>query len=193
MQLDYWDLVHWRTLLAMAERFLEGGCSLITSLVMTHICYGSKGLTDDFDLLWPATFVYASWKKLLQKTGAHLRERGKSAKKTSWFLKFARQGNLVAMCAAGRMLPGWTRGYTYTPILYHPWIYCLVGGFIFHLDSCWDAHNRWFFYLLLGGQSPKNFENFYPCLFARNVAKWSNSVVPVLLMKIKYVVCIEVQ
>ncbi len=33
MQLDYWDLVHWRTLLAVAERFLEGGCSLITSLV----------------------------------------------------------------------------------------------------------------------------------------------------------------
>ncbi len=32
LQLGYWDLVHCRTLLAVAERFVGVGCSLITSL-----------------------------------------------------------------------------------------------------------------------------------------------------------------
>ncbi len=36
LQLGYWDLVHWRTLLAAAERFVGVGCSLITSLCWTN-------------------------------------------------------------------------------------------------------------------------------------------------------------
>ncbi len=53
MQLDYWDLVHWRTLLAVADRFLEGGCSLITSLANI----------DDIDPLFAMFFLYylESW------------------------------------------------------------------------------------------------------------------------------------
>jgi hypothetical protein len=39
LQLGYWDLVHCRTLLAVAERFVGVGCSLITSLVSDKLWY----------------------------------------------------------------------------------------------------------------------------------------------------------
>jgi len=47
-----------------------------------------------------------------------------------------------------------------------------LSGDLFSTLTLAETHTTGdFFYLLLGGQSPKNFENFYPCLFARNVAK----------------------
>ncbi len=68
LQLGYWDLVHFRTLLAVAERFVGVGCSLVTSLTkiqwntwrvlraLQYVQYRQGGVEDWRDGAWWCTW-----------------------------------------------------------------------------------------------------------------------------------------
>ncbi len=84
MQLDYWDLVHWRTLLAVAERFIEGGCSLITSLAVTK-CYVAAGCPALMGGLSPALYRAHLYRPAMQKHHKHWCQQNIGTRQDFWF------------------------------------------------------------------------------------------------------------